>query len=67
MAVRRICCLSNLEIVPLNSRKLLWNENDAPFPWQHNYPKRKGGEMRKSITRQVDKKSTVPKEEKRDS
>ena len=29
--------------MPLNSRKYLWNENDAPFPWQHNSPKRKVG------------------------
>ena len=43
MRVRRICCLKNLGPMPLNSRKLLSNENNAPFPWQHNSPKRKGG------------------------
>ena len=35
MRVRRLCCLRNLGIMPLNSRKWLRNENDAPFPWQH--------------------------------
>ena len=46
MRVGRICCLNNLEAMPLNSRKLLWNETNAPFPWQNNSPKRKGGTER---------------------
>ena len=62
MRVRRICCLNNLGAVPHHSRKQLWKENDAPFPWQHNSSKRKGG-MRESILRQVHKKSRVPEEE----
>ena len=56
MRVRRICCLNNVGTMPLNSRKDLWNKKDAPFPWQHNSPKRKGG-MKESFPRQVDKKS----------
>ena len=39
----RVCCFNNLGTIPLNSRKQLWNKNDAPFPWQHNSPKRKEG------------------------
>ena len=61
MRVRRICCLSDLGTMPLNSRKQLWNKNNDPFPWQHNSPKRKGG-VRESIPRQVDKRPRVPKE-----
>ena len=63
MRVRRICCLSNLGTTLLNSKKLLWNENNTHFPWQHNSPKRKVGGMRESIPRQVDKKSRIPEEE----
>ena len=62
MRVRSICCLNNLGAVPHHSRKQLWKQNDAPFPWQHNSPKRKGG-MRESIPRQVDKNSRVLEEE----
>ena len=38
MRVRKICCLNNL-----GTKKQLWNENDAHFPWHHNFTKRKGG------------------------
>ena len=43
--------------------KQLWNENDTTFPRQHNSPKEKE-EIRKSVPRQTDKKSRVPKEKK---
>ena len=46
MRVSRICCFNNLGTMLLNSRKQLCNENNAPFPWQHNSPKRKGGNER---------------------
>ena len=62
MRVRRICCLNNVGTMPLNSRKQLWKENDAPFPWQHNSPKRKGGNEIVN-PRQADKKSGGPQGE----
>ena len=57
-----MCCLNNLGTMPLNRRMELWNENDAPFPWQHNSSTEKGG-MRESFRRQVDKKSRGPQGE----
>ena len=48
----------------LSKQKQLWNENDAPFCWQHNFPKRKVGNERVN-PRQVDKKPEVPKQRER--
>ena len=48
MRVRKICCLNNL-----GTKKLLWNENDAHFPWHHNSTKRKGGRESQFLGRLV--------------
>ena len=61
--IRRICCLNNLETMPLRAGSS-YGMKTMPLSLGNIILLKEKGGMRKSVPRQVDKKSRVPEEEK---